>query len=106
MRMVDVGCLALTLVLLGGCTNEKPAATPHLRVGHTMANGNCALDADHKQTGLCVASDRTGTKCVSHEADPAPWPCQAGLPVTETIAAVCAGGQSGQLVSREHQCSF
>jgi hypothetical protein len=98
--------LAAILILLGACTSEKPPATPHLRVGHSFSNGNCALDADHKLTGLCVASDRTGTQCVAHEPDPSSSLCAAGLPVTETRVAACAKGQSAETVSREHRCFF
>ena len=97
--------LVLTILCIGCANHPEPTSKP-LRVGHTFTNGNCALDSDHKLTGLCVASDRSGTKCISHPPDPNWKPCPTGLAVMETRAAVCAGGQSGEVVSSEYQCAF
>jgi len=107
MAAVRTSIFMITLTVLGGCAASQPEATPKpLRIGRTSSNGNCALDSDNKLTGLCVASDKSGTKCIARQPDPNWKPCPVGLAVTETRTAACAGGQSGELASRQHECAF
>lgn len=93
------------LLVLSACasTAEAPSKSAPLRVGHTFTNGNCALDADHKLTGLCEGSGKSG--CITHEPDPDSPACPIGLVVTETRTPVCSG-TSQEVVSREHPCFF
>jgi hypothetical protein len=99
--------LTLLLVLIGcvGCARDGSATSSKaLRVGHTYVNGNCALDSDHKLTGLCEGSGRNG--CISHTPDPDSPRCQAGLVATETRSPACSTATSQEVVSRDHQCFF
>lgn len=96
----------ILLFVASACTSptEVPSKSAPLRVGHTYVNGNCALDADHKLTGLCEGRGKNG--CITHEPDPDSPPCTVGLAVTETRAPVCSTGASSEVVSREHVCFF
>lgn len=93
--------VAAIIVTACGGSGQPAAASGNLRVGHTMTNGNCALDADNKLTGLCEGSGGAGT-CTSH-APSADSPCTAGTLVTSTRDAPC---DPAHLVSREHECHF
>lgn len=97
----------LLVLLLVGCARDgsAPSSKP-LRVGHTYSNGNCALDSENKLTGLCMASNSTGTACTTHAPAPDSPPCTPGLIVNETRAPACPWSNSQETVSREHQCYF
>lgn len=91
--------------LLVGCAREGSATSSKpLRVGHLYVNGNCALDSEHKLTGLCEGRGNNG--CVTHEPDPESPSCTAGLVVKEAKAPACSTAASTEVVSREHVCFF
>jgi hypothetical protein len=105
-QATDTLAFRLSTALLG-CAADTPTTIPKLRrVGHTYVNGNCALDADQKLTGLCVGGDRSGTKCTAHQPGPDSKPCSAGVAAAETRGAACASGSPAELVSRQDECSF
>lgn len=84
--------------------DRRDAGTKPQRIGRTYSNGNCALDSNHKLTGLCEGSDGTGKACVEHAPDPDSPPCKVGLISSETRVAPCSTSGSPVVVSREHQC--
>lgn len=99
---------SIIVLFLTACASatEAPSKAVPLRVGHTFSNGNCALDAEGKLTGLCMASNSAGTSCTTHAPAPDSPPCTPGIVIKETRAPACNAGNSQEVLSREHQCFF
>jgi len=98
LRMKVVAANVLIL-LVAACATS----TPQLRVGHTTSNGNCAIGADGKLTGLCVGSARS-VACVWH-APASESSCPAGAVPTKVRAPACETDAAAS-VSYDHECSF
>jgi hypothetical protein len=91
--------LAVSLSLVIGATT-----TMSQRVGHTYSNGNCAIGADGRLTGKCVAAASAPGMCVQRPPDASSPMCKVGVVSQRVRTPPCDPHEP--LVSYDYRCFF